>query len=91
MEWLLLLYLLSRAHEATRPGRETVVKARDGSSHRLRASSDGTAWVATSTDTSVRFREGESLTILGRPYRWHNAGPLLRERGSAFNLGAFLP
>lgn len=98
MEWLLLLYLLSRA-QGVRPGEETTVKARDGSSHRVRFVSatnrstgkTTTGWVALSTDTGLRFKEGERVTIKGEARTWHAApGPLQEGAPSAFTGGAFL-
>jgi len=99
VEFLLLLFLLGGAKgKAPTAGQETTIKARDGSSHRLRfvvaknratgATSSG--WIALSTDTGIRFKEGEQASILGRSYRWHAAGPLVREQGSAFSGGAFI-
>lgn len=99
MEWLILLYLLSRAREAARPGEETTVKARDGSSHRVRFVSatnratgkTTTGWVALSTDTGLHFKEGERVTVKGESRAWHAApGPLEPGGPSAFTGGAFL-
>jgi len=71
-------------------GDTTDIKARDGSTHRLMFASGEvngkkfSGWVATSTDTGLRFKDGEIVMILGSPYRF---------KGSTETFGgaAFIP
>jgi hypothetical protein len=96
MELLFLLLLLSGVKggkpAAPKPGQETIIRARDGSSHRVRfvtavdkaTGKSASGWIALSTDTAVRFKENEAATILGRAYRWR------KSPGGTFTGGAFI-
>ena len=98
MEFLLLLLLLgAKGGPAPTPGQITTIKARDGSSHRLQflTVEDKTTgkrlsgWAALSTDTGLRFKQGEQASILGRSYRWHLAHPIAKDR-KGFTGGVFI-
>jgi hypothetical protein len=79
------------------PGAKIRIRAPDGSSHDLifavahfEGGKTRRGWIATSTDTGLRFRENAPATIAGRSYVWRQAGNSGGQFTGAFRGGVFI-